>query len=176
MLILNGEAVPGHNLTIRAAMRIETKELSGQTSSSARSSEGIKPMTFSVTAQIPRSKPKDLSKLIAMARSTDDHGDMMIHQIVNDTAQACKIREVTFTDQFTVTEQAAVQLWQVGFSLVEHRSIAEKIEERQPQPVTVEQPAGTTVETESPQTVNRKEQLTGMMGLIKKVDDALGGK
>lgn len=173
MLILNGVKVPGHNLSVRANLRIETKELSGQTSASDRSAEGIKPMTFSVTLQIPCNQAKDLSRVVAIARSTDDNGNMTIYQIVNDTAEACKIREVTFTDQFSITEQSAVQLWQIGFTLVEHRTIPEKVEQRQPQPVTVEEASDNNVETTVPPPVNNTEQLTGFLSILKKVDDAL---
>ncbi len=173
MLILNGLKVPGHNLSIRANFRIETKELSGQTSASDRSAEGIKPMTFSVTLEIPCNEPGDLSRVIALARSTDDTGNMTIYQIVNTTAEACKIREVTFTDQFTIAEQNRINTWQIGFTLVEHRSIPEKVEQRQPQPVTLEQDAGENVETTTPQPNNSQEQLTGFLSILKKVDEAL---
>ena len=173
MLILNGVKVPGHNLTVRANFRIETKELSGQTSASDRSAEGIKPMTFSVALEIPCNHPGDLGRVIALARSTDGSGNMTIYQIVNCTAEACKIREVTFTDQFTVTEQSRINSWQVGFILVEYRSIPEKVEQRQPQPVTVEQNAGQNVETTVPQPINNQEQLTGFLSVLKKVDEAL---
>ena len=173
MLILNGVKVPGHNLTVRANFRIETKELSGQTSASDRSAEGIKPMTFSVTVEIPCNQPGDLGRVIALARATDDSGNMITYQIVNSTAEACKIREVTFTDQFNVTEQGQINSWQISFTLVEHRSIPEKIEQRQPQPVTTEQNAGEKVETTIPPPLNNEEQLTGFLGVLKKVDEAL---
>ena len=173
MLILNGVKVPGHNLTVRANFRIETKELSGQTSASDRSAEGIKPMTFSVSLEIPCNQPGDLGRVIALARSTDSSGNMTTYQIVNSTADACKIRLVTFTDQFSVTEQSRINSWQVGFTLVEYRSIPEKVEQRQPQPVTVEQDAGPNVETTVPQPINNQEQLTGFLSVLKKVDEAL---
>ena len=173
MLILNGVKVPGHNLTVRANFRIETKELSGQTSASDRSAEGIKPMSFSVSLEIPCNQPGDLARVIAMARATDDNGNMTTYQIVNDTADACKIRLVTFTDQFSVTEQSSLKIWQVGFNLVEFQSIPEKVEQRQPQPVTVEEASGENVETTVPPPVNNQEQLTGFLSILKKVDDAL---
>lgn len=173
MLILNGVKVPGHNLTVRANFRIETKELSGQTSASDRSAEGIKPMTFSVTMEIPSNQPGDLGRVIALARATDDHGNMTTYQIVNSTAEACKIRQVTFTDQFNVTEQGSINSWQISFTLVEHRTIPEKIEQRQPQPVTTEQSAGENIETTVPEPINNEEQLTGFLNILKKVDEAL---
>lgn len=173
MLILNGIKLPGHKLTVRANFRIETKELSGQTSASDRSAEGIKPMTLSVTVEIPCNQPDDLGRVITLARATDDSGNMITYQIVNSTAKACKIREVTFTDQFNVTEQSQIKSWQISFTLVEHQSIPEKIEQRQPQPVTTEQSAGEKVETTLPPPLNNEEQLTGFLSILKKVDEAL---
>ena len=173
MLRLNETLIPGHNLKIRANFRIETKELSGQSSASDRSEEGIKPMTLAVTLEIHYKKPEDLTRLIALARSLDDNGKLTIYQIVNPIAEACKIREVTFTDNFNVAEHDQLKLWQVAFTLAEHRTIAEKTEQRQPQPTAIEQDAGNDVASTLPPPANDEEQLTGFKAVLKKWDDAL---
>lgn len=175
MLILNGIKIPGHSMTVRANFRIASRELSGQTSASDRASEGIKPMTFAVSLQIPFTRDDDLTRLVAMAIATDDNGDMVVYQISNSTAAACKVRLVTFSDQFTVTEQNQINCWNIGFTLVEYQSIAEKVEQRQPQPVAVEQDDGTTTETTAPDADNEtdEEQLTGFLKILKRVDEAL---
>ena len=173
MLTLNGAKIPGHNLKIRANFRIETKELSGMSSASDRSEEGIKPMTLTVTLEIPYKKTEDLTRLTTMSRSQDDNGNMTIYQIVNTIAEACKIREVTFTDNFNVAEHDQLNLWQVSFTLAEHRTIAEKNEQRQPQPTAVEQDAGNDVASTLPPPANDEEQLTGFKAVLKKWDDAL---
>ena len=176
MLILNGVKVPGHNLTVRANFQIDSKELSGQTSASDRSSEGIKPLSFSVTLEIPYSRDDDLARVIALARATDSHGDMVVYQISNSTAAACKVRLVTFIDQFSITDQSQVNSWQVGFTLAEHQSIAEKVEQRQAAPVAVEQDDGTSSETpeDTPTEADVADQLTGFLKILKRVDEALG--
>lgn len=173
MLTLSNIRIPGHNLKVRANFRIETKELSGQSSASDRSEEGIKPMTLTVTLEIHYKKPDDLTRLISIARSVDDNGNMTVYQIVNPIAEACKIREVTFTDNFNVAEHDNLKLWQVSFTLAEHRTVAEKSEQRQPQPTAVEQDAGNNVASTLPPPANDEEQLTGFKAVLKKWDDAL---
>ncbi len=173
MLTLNNTKIPGHKQKIRANFRIETKELSGMSSASDRSEEGIKPMTLTVTLEIPYKKQEDLTRLIALARSVDDNGSMTIYQIVNPIAEACKIREVTFTDNFNASDHDQLKLWQVSFTLAEHRTVAEKNEQRQPQPAAVEQDAGNEVASTLPPPANDEEQLTGFKAVLKKWDDAL---
>ncbi len=173
MLTLNEIRIPGHNLKVRSNFRIESKELSGMSSASDRSEEGIKPMTLTVTLEIPYKKQDDLTRLITLARSVDDNGSMTIYRIVNAIAEACKIREVTFTDNFNVAEHDQLNLWQVSFTLAEHRTVAEKNEQRQPQPAAVEQDAGNEVASTLPPPANDEEQLTGFKAVLKKWDDAL---
>ncbi|WP_420588183.1 DNA-binding protein [Bacterioplanoides sp.] len=173
MLTLNSARVLGHNLKIRANFRIETKELSGQSSASDRSEEGIKPVTLAVTLEIHYKNSDDLTRLIALARSTDDNGNMTIYQIVTPIAEVCKIREVTFTDNFNVAEHDQLQLWQIAFTLAEHRTVAEKSEQRQPQPTAVEQDSGNDLASTLTPPANDEEQLTGFKAVLKKWDDAL---
>ena len=173
MMTLNGSEIPGNNLKVRANFRIETKELSGQSSATDRSEEGIKPMTLSVSTDIPYKRQSDLSRLVATARSVDDKGKLTIYLVVNPIAEACKIREVTFADNFNVAEHDQLNLWQVSFTLVEHQSIPEKTEQRQPKPAAVEQNAGENVESTIPPPANDEEQLTGFKAVLKSWDDAL---
>ena len=173
MLTLNGTKVPGHNLKVRANFRIESKELSGQSSASDRSEEGIKPMTLTVTLEISYKHSDDLTRLLSLARANDDNGRMTVYRIVNIIAEACKIREVTFTDNFTATEHATLNIWQISFTLAEHRTVPEKTEQRQPQPTAVEQNAGDAVATTKPPPTNDEEEFTGFAAVLKSVDDAL---
>ncbi len=173
MLSLNNTRIAGHNLSVRANFRIESKELSGQSSASDRSEEGIKPMTLAVSLEIPFAKTNNLTGLVSLERATDDNGRMTGYQVVNDTAKACKIREVTFTDNFNAAEHNTLKLWQVTFTLAEHKTIPEKVEQRQPQPTATEQDAGDDVAKTLPPPANDEEELTGVLGMLKKFDDAL---
>ena len=65
MLSLNNYNIPGHFLNVRANFKIESKELSGQTSGSDRSEEGIKPCTLSVSLQISFDRAADLTACVS---------------------------------------------------------------------------------------------------------------
>ena len=173
MLSLNSTRIPGHNLSVRANFRIESKELSGQTSSSDRSEEGIKPCTLSVSVQIAFDDAADLTRLREMATALDTAGSLQVYDIVNETASAMKVRQVTFMDNFSVAQAGNLRAWQVSFTLVEHRSISEKIEQRQPQKIAQNQ--GTTGETvgETAPPTNQDEQLSMAKRVLKQIDNAL---
>ena len=174
MLALNNTQINGHNLTVRANFRIDSKELSGQSSATDRSEQGFKPMTLAVSLTIPYDKPNDLSRLLELARSTCTDGKQTVYNIVNNTARTCKIRQVTFTDNFTAGQDGSLQQWQVNFTLVEYRSVPEKTEQRQDKPAATAQTADSEQTTSTvPAASNREEQLTGFLAVLKKVDEAL---
>ncbi len=174
MLTLNNTRINGHNLTVRANFRIDSKELSGQGSATDRSEEGFKPMTLAVSLIIPYDQPNDLGRLMELARSTDSKGKQTVYNIVNNTAKTCKIRQVTFTENLTAGEDEGLRQWQVNFTLVEYRSVSEKTEQRRAKPAANAQVADSRTTTSTvPPATNRDEQLTGFMGVLKKLDEAL---
>ncbi len=118
-------------------------------------------------------RKNDLTRLIAMVRSVDSSGSLTVYQIVNSIAEACKIREVTFADNFSVSEHDQLEMWQVSFTLAEHQTVAEKTEQRKPQPAAVEQTASNEVATTQPPPANDEEQYSGFKAVLKKMDDAL---
>ena len=130
-------------------------------------------MTLSVTLEIPYKQASDLARVISTARSTDESGKMTVYRIVNNTAETCKIREVTFSDNFNATEHDTLNLWQVSFTLAEHKTVPEKTEQRQPQPTATEQTSGSAVTSTQPTPTNSEEQLTGFLAVLKQADDAL---
>ncbi len=173
MITLNSTRILGHNLSVRANFKIDTKELSGQTSSSDRSEEGIKPQTLAVSLVIPFNNSADLTRLVELARSTDSTGKLTVYDIVNETAAAMKLRQVTFMDNFSVAEIDGQKAWQVSFSLVEYRSIPEKKEERKPQKTAVDQSADGESVGEEPPPTNQDQQQGLVMRALTKLDEAL---
>ena len=131
MITLNGETVPGHNMQLRCGFRLADEELSGQSASTARAEQGIKPQTLNVTLDIMQNAPDELTRLISMVRAVDINGVRTVYSIVNDLAAACKVHYVVFTDNFTVNESDSVRIWRVNFVLAERESRAEVIEGRQ---------------------------------------------
>lgn len=172
MMALNGVRVPGHNMTVRANFRLDEKELSGQSSATDTAETGIKPQTLSVSLTLGHQEVKDLSILIALARAVDDSGQRTLYTITNLTAKAGNIRKVRFTDNFTWAENDGTKSWQVNFTLKEHQSVPEKIEQRQETPAVMEPSAESETEsTIAPETA--AEPVTSFKAVLKKLDDAL---
>ena len=86
MLTLNNTTIPGHSLNVRANFKIDSKELSGQTSGSDRSEEGIKPCSLSVSLQIQFDKSADLTRLRDLATAMTN-GSLQVYDIVNENSQ-----------------------------------------------------------------------------------------
>ncbi|AMO56548.1 hypothetical protein GZ77_03940 [Endozoicomonas montiporae] len=173
MILLNNNNLSGFNLTVRANFRIETKELSGQTSSSTRSEEGIKPCTLSVSLQIPFDNSADLTRLRELATALDSAGNLQVYDIVNETAAAMKVRQVTFMDNFTVSQADNLKAWQVNFTLAEYLSIPEKTEQRQPQKTASDQSADGETVGDVPPPTNQEEQQSLAIRILQRLDDAL---
>ena len=173
MLTLNNYNIAGHSLNVRANFKIESQQLSGQTSGSDRSEEGIKPCTLSVSLQISFDKSTNLTRLRELAIAQTDTGNLQVYDIVNETAAAMKVRQVTFMDNFSVSEVDGQKAWQVNFTLAEYQSIPEKTEQRQPQPASKDQSGeGKTAGEIAPPT-NSEEQLSMGYRILKKMDEAL---
>lgn len=128
--LLGDFSVKGFELKVTAELALPESDLSGQSSSSASAEEGIKPKRLRVSLKIPYDDNKNLTSLITLAEATDANGSRKIYNIVNQTAEAYRIRQVRFTERFTAQEQDDSQAWGVTFVLVEQRSIPERIEQK----------------------------------------------
>ncbi|MET4706738.1 hypothetical protein [Endozoicomonas lisbonensis] len=175
MIELNGVRVPGHNMTIRGTLRLEDKDLSGQTSASETAEEGIKPQVLAVSLIINMDAPEELDTLIGMARAVDDLGDRLIYDIVNTTANSARITRIKFTENLVYSENETQRFWQVNFTLRECQTVPEKIEERQEQPLAQEQTTqGNTVADASETPETKDPEYTGMKAWLKDIDNRLG--
>ena len=173
MMALNNFNIPENSLNVRANFKIESKELSGQTSGSDRSEEGIKPCTLSVSLKITFDKYASLTRLRDLATAQTDTGNLQVYDIVNETAAAMKVRQVTFIDNFSVSEVDGQKAWQVNFTLAEYQSIPEKTEQRQPQPAAKDQFGEGETAGEVAPPANSEEQLSMGYRILKKMDEAL---
>ena len=61
-----------------------------------------------------------------------DNDARQINRISNQTAEALKIRQVKFQGVVRADEQESHRQWSVSFELVEHLSVPERVEQRQP--------------------------------------------
>lgn len=149
-IYLNGNKVPGHNLHVSASLQLAGEDLSGNSSSTAQAEKGDKPKTISVRTTIKFKNKAELAQIYAMAEARDTATERQIYSIINDTAEALKIRQVRFQGNVETMEQYNQRQWDVSFQLVEYRSVPEKKQERtKAKPVTTQRAAGNTVASPS---------------------------
>lgn len=175
-LLLDGKQIRGKNLKVTANLRIESDDLSGQTSNTETAHKGFKPKTLAVTLMIPFVDQVQLRDLMRLAEATAGGGQLKMYRIVNDTAAAFGVREVQFSEGVSAREDDSLKAWLVQFTLSEKLSNPEKVEKRR---------AGNAVSTQSApgQGVGGEggsgeagQELSGFESVLKKVDDYLGGK
>ena len=179
-LMLNGEQIIGKSMKVTANLKIESEDMSGQTSGTETSHKGFKPKTLTVSLMIPFKDLTNLSTLMRLAESTQGGGQRTTYRIVSDTAKAFGIREVEFTDGLSAREDDSLAQWIVQFTLSEKLSNPEKVEGRR---------AGNPVKSQSAPGVGvsgtgagadgssaAPEELTGFEATLMKLDNYLGGQ
>lgn len=178
-LLLDGEAIQGKTLKVTANLRIESDDLSGQTSNTETAHKGFKPKTLTVTLTIPYIDHQFLRTLMRLAEATEGGGQLKTYRVVSDTAAAFGMRLVQFSDGVSAREDDILQCWRVQFSLTEKKSNPEKVEKRRPKNgVTSQSGPGASVggAAGGPGGEGSSTQgLSGFEATLKKVDDWLGG-
>ena len=175
-LLLDGEQVRGKNLKVTANLRIESDDLSGQTSNTDSAHKGFKPKTLAVTLQIPFVDSAFLRSLMRLAEATGSGGQLKTYRVVNDTASAFGVRQVEFTDGVSAREDDTLRAWLVQFTLSEKLSNPEKVESRRAgNKVTSQSAPGDGVAGSGGAESNAAPQeLTGFEKVLKNVDTWLG--
>ena len=173
-LLLNGEQIIGKRMKVTANLKIESDDMSGQTSGTEKSHKGFKPKTLTVALSVPYKDMTNLRTLMRLAESTQGGGQRTTYRIVNDTAEAFGIRQVEFTDGVSAREDDSLAQWIVQFTLSEKLSNPEKVESRRAgNPVTSQSAPGDGV-TGAGAGSGASQELTGFENLLKKVDTYLG--
>ncbi len=129
-IYLNQTRVPGFNEKVSVQLHLAGEDMSGQGSYTPQAETGDKAKEISVSLQIRMVDAADLRRLTAMAEARNSANERMIYQVVNATANAMGIRQVRFQGSVQVREDEALQLWSIGFNLIEYRSAAEKKDAR----------------------------------------------
>jgi len=179
-MLLNGELVTGNRMKVTASLKIESDDMSGQTSGTEKSHKGFKPKTLTVALQIPYKDMENLRTLMRLAEGTEGGGQLTTYRVVNDTAEAFGIRQVTFSEGVTAREDDSLSQWIVQFTLSEKLSNPEKVENRRAgNPVTAQSAPGDGVSGTGTGTADgsgtQPQELTGFEAVLKKVDTYLGG-
>ena len=174
-LMLNGEQIIGNRMKVTANLKIESDDMSGQTSGTETSHKGFKPKTLAVALTIPYKDMTNLRTLMRLAESTQGGGQRTTYRIVNDTAEAFGIRQVEFTDGVSAREDDSLNQWIIQFTLSEKLSNPEKVESRRAgNPVTSQSAPGDGVGGVGNGSGAAPQELTGFESLLKKVDTYLG--
>ncbi|MCK9818313.1 DNA-binding protein [Pseudomonas sp. MAFF 302046] len=174
-LLLDGKQIRGKNLKVTANLRIESDDLSGQTSNTEKAHKGFKPKTLAVTLMIPFVDQVQLRDLMRLAEATAGGGQLKMYRVVNDTAAAFGVREAQFSEGVSAREDDSLKAWLVQFTLSEKLSNPEKVEKRRAgNAVSAQSAPGQGVGGEGGSGEAGKE-LSGFESVLKKVDDYLGG-
>ncbi len=178
-LLLDGEQVLGKNMKITANLRIESDDMSGQTSNTETAHKGFKPKTLAVTLMIPFIDAVQLRTIMRLAEATASGGQLKMYRIVNDTAAAFGVREVQFSDGVSAREDDTRAAWLVQFTLSEKDSNPEKVEQRRAaNGVSSQSAPGQAIgggEGGGGKSGNGQE-LSGFEKTLKKLDDYLAPK
>ncbi len=175
-LLLDGQKVRGKGLKVTANLRIESEDMSGQTSNTAAAHKGFKPKSLTVSLLIPFRDSAHLTQLMSWAEATAPGGQRRTYRIVNDTAEAFGVRQVEFSDNLSAREDDSLAAWRVQFTLSEKLSTAERVETRRPKnPVKQQSAPGQAVSapTSDDGAGDQPAELTGFEAVLKRLDDAL---
>ncbi|EGR0802236.1 adenine glycosylase [Vibrio alginolyticus] len=177
MLTLNGTQLPLKNLRISVRQQLAGQDMSGQTSATDQAEIGSKGKILTVKGVIPFNEKQLLTNLFSMAEA-QENGARQIYRISNQTAEALKIRQVKFQGAVRADEQDSHRQWSVSFELIEHLSVPERVEQRQPdKPAAQQKVQGVNTQIEAGQSddvpPDTEVELTGVMKVLKAVDNAL---
>ncbi|PLT27069.1 adenine glycosylase [Pseudoalteromonas sp. MelDa3] len=131
MLNLNSTSIALKSLRITASQELASEDASGQSSSTSQAETGIKAKMLAVSGFLPFTQDEHLAQLFAMAEATES-GARVIYRISNHTASALGVKQVRFSSKIEAVEQQTTRQWAISFTLVEYRSVPQKVEERTP--------------------------------------------
>lgn len=173
--MLDDYTVPDKNFRNTMNMRFETQELGAQTSATDTAHKGIKPKEFNISLSIPFKDKNHLTELIAIAQATKANGSLHVYDIVDELANAVKVRQVQFTDSFAAREDGSLKSWNIQFGLREYLSVPEKTEQRTETGAAAPQSAeGAVVTTEGGESEDDSlTPKTNFEKMLYKVDKAL---
>ena len=118
------------DIDVRLSLKLDNKDTSGKSSSTATLNNGTKPKKLAVNGTLSMDNSELLTEYIRLAESIDSDGQRTVYTISETTADSADIREVIFTDQFDVRKRSGLLAWQINFTLLEFKSVPEIKEQR----------------------------------------------
>ncbi|TMX39768.1 DNA-binding protein [Vibrio rotiferianus] len=130
MFALDGKTFDIKNIMVNFSREYKSQDMSGMSSMTDDSEQGEKAAELEISGLISFKHLNQLTELEQMSAAKDAAGDRKVYRVVNDVANAFKIKMAKFAGKFSVTQQDSQMAWQVSFRLKEHHSIAEQKEQR----------------------------------------------
>lgn len=169
---LDNFKVPGKDLKVNGVLRIKGAKLNGSTSSTTNVHQGYEPKKILVTVQIAHDKEGELNSIFTAAETLGDDDSPKVYTIADKTANAMGVKQVKFIGDVRVRVKGKLKAWLVSFTLLEHLSVAEKIEKRQSPNEPIEASSeGETISDDS--NTEEEPNLTGFEQVLKTLDESL---
>lgn len=169
---IGGLKVPGFEIKTAVRLRLPSKDASGDSSSTARTEQGVKGKQVTVSLKLNFEDKEQLTALTQLAEQVDNSGKRTVHAINDMTANSMQIRQVKFSDTLSVRPINKLKAWLISFTLVEHISVSELNEKKQSSDVAVAQSSeGETIDNQEPG--EEQLELTFTEKILKNVDDLL---
>ena len=175
-LLLDDYTVPGFGLTASLTLPIKDEDASGDSSSTSKAEKGKKGKKLEVKTKIRFKDEDKLTEFMALAESMSK-GDGRLFIITNRIANAAGMRQGRFSGDVKIDPQEGLAMWELSFSLAEHKSVPERAEEREATPaVSAQQNNGGKVDAAAaPEgSTGETEQLDIFQRTLKKVNDWWG--
>jgi hypothetical protein len=175
-LALNGEAIQLKNMRVTITQQFQDKDQSGQTSSTAKSEQGMKGKELRVSGEVPFRNKEILRRIFELASATDASGQRQKYRVAHEQARVVNFREAIFTGTLDAPQQDGKMSWLVTFTLTEHISIQEKREARATGKTTAKkQVAGSTGQAGTEPAGEDEEKMTWFeRKVLKPTNDLLG--
>lgn len=130
MFALDGQTFGIKNVLVSFEREFKSQDMSGQSSFTDDAEQGEKAAMLDISGLIAFRDLDKLTLLESMSNAKDENGDRKIYRVVNDVANAFKVRNVKFVGKFSAVQQENPLAWRVSFKLREHNSVAEQKEQR----------------------------------------------
>ncbi|HDR2889430.1 TPA: hypothetical protein I4G69_000240 [Enterobacter asburiae] len=172
-LALDGEAIPLQNMRVTLSMQFQDKDQSGQTSSTAKTEQGVKGKEMRISGLVPFSRPEILKRIFELGMATGSNGQRKRYRVAHQTARAVGLREVMFTGNIDAPEQDGRMAWIVTFTLTEQMSVPEKREKRANSKTTATKQTASGSGSSSAATEDDTKMTWFESKVLKPVNDAL---
>ncbi|MCL1123516.1 baseplate complex protein [Shewanella surugensis] len=177
-ILLNGELVRMKSCKLSLTQDLVSKDVSGQSSSTADVEQGDKSKEIKVDGLIPFTDTAQLTRIFELASARDEAGNRQINRVSSTLTRAAKIRQMKFCGQISAPEHGSLMAWQVSFRLREYLSVPEVAEQRTEQTEanaeqTTEQTASVSSSKALTENAPPNVEVSSLESFLHTLDDSL---